>query len=51
MEQRLDLSAFYARENRPGRPTNPKALLALWLLATVDAGRLARLCGARCLPL
>ena len=51
--ERLDLSAFYAPvkavENRPGRPTtDPKALLALWLLATVDgigsARRLARLC-------
>ena len=49
----LDLSAFYepikAVENRPGRPTtDPKVLLALWLLATVDgigsARRLARLC-------
>ena len=51
--ERLDLSSFYKRikavENRPGRPTtDPRVLLALWLLATVEgvgsARRLARLC-------
>ena len=49
----LDLSAFYRRIravlDRPGRPTtDPKVLLALWLLATVEnvgsARRLAALC-------
>ena len=49
----LDLSAFYASIkavlNRPGRPTtDPKVLLALWLLAIVEevgsARKLARLC-------
>jgi transposase len=51
--ENLDLSAFYASIkavlDRPGRPTtDPKVLLALWLLAVVDevgsARKLARLC-------
>lgn len=51
--EKLDLSAFYgsiqAVLDRPGRPTtDPKVLLAVWLLATVDgvgsARRVARLC-------
>jgi len=51
--ENLDLSAFYASIkavlNRPGRPTtDPKVLLALWLLAIVEevgsARKLARLC-------
>ena len=51
--EELDLSAFYgsikAVVDGPGRPmTDPRVLLALWLLATVDgigsARRLARLC-------
>lgn len=51
--EKLDLSAFYgsikAVLDRPGRPTtDPKVLLALWMLATVEgvgsARRLARLC-------
>lgn len=51
--ERLDLSAFYATikavVDGPGRPaSDPRVLLALWLLATVDgvgsARRLARLC-------
>lgn len=51
--ENLDLSAFYASIKavleRPGRPTtDPKVLLALWLLAVVDevgsARKLARLC-------
>ena len=51
--ENLDLSAFYASIkavlDRPGRPTtDPKVLLALWLLATVEevgsARKLARLC-------
>lgn len=51
--ERLDLSAFYAAikavVDGPGRPaSDPRVLLALWLLATVDgvgsARRLARLC-------
>lgn len=50
---KLNLSAFYssikAVTDRPGRPTtDPKVLLALWLLAVVDnvgsARKLARLC-------
>ena len=52
--ENLDLSAFYvsikAVLDRPGRPTtDPKVLLALWLLAVVDevgsARKLGRLCG------
>ena len=51
--EKLDLSAFYgsikATLDRPGRPTtDPKVLLALWLLGTVEgigsARKLARLC-------
>lgn len=51
--ERLDLSAFYARVRSvaagPGRPAaDPRVLLALWLLATVEgvgsARQLARLC-------
>lgn len=51
--ERLDLGAFYgaikAVLDRPGRPTtDPRVLLAVWLLATVEgvgsARRLARLC-------
>lgn len=51
--ERMDLSAFYggikAVLDRPGRPaTDPRVLLALWLLATVEgvgsARRLDRLC-------
>ena len=51
--EKLDLSAFYASIkavlSHPGHPaTDPKALLALWLLATVDgvgkARQLDRLC-------
>jgi transposase len=51
--EQLDLSGFYssikAVLERPGRPTtDPKVLLALWLLGTVEgvgsARRLARLC-------
>ena len=51
--ENLDLSAFYASIkavlDRPGRPaTDPKVLLALWLLAIVEevgsARKLARLC-------
>lgn len=51
--ERLDLDAFYAgiraAIDRPGRPaSDPRVLLALWVLATVDgvgsARRLARLC-------
>jgi transposase len=51
--ENLDLSAFYASIKavleRPGRPTtDPRVLLALWLLAVVDevgsARKLARLC-------
>lgn len=52
--ERLDLSAFYssikALLDRPGRPaSDPQALLALWVYATVEgvgsARRLERLCG------
>jgi len=51
--EKLNLAAFYGSINavldRPGRPTtDPQALLALWLLATVEgvgsARQLARLC-------
>lgn len=51
--EKLNLAAFYgtirAVLDRPGRPTtDPKVLLALWLLATVEgvgsARKLARLC-------
>jgi transposase len=51
--ERLNLDAFYttirAVIDRPGRPTtDPKVLLAVWLLGTVEgvgsARRLARLC-------
>src|SRR5436190_1938696 len=51
--ERLDLAAFYAPikalVDRPGRPaSDPRVLLGLWVLATVDgvgsARRLARLC-------
>ena len=53
MLENLDLSAFYgsikATLDRPGRPTtDPRVLLALWLLGTVEgigsARKLARLC-------
>jgi transposase/IS5 family transposase len=52
--ERLDLSPLYARikavGERPGRPTiDPRILIALWLLATLDgvgsARELDRLCG------
>src|SRR3954464_7536948 len=51
--EQLDLSAFYTRIraalDSPGRPaSDPRVLLGLWLLATVEgigsARRLARLC-------
>jgi transposase len=51
--ERLDLSAFYssikAVLDSPGRPTtDPRVLLALWVMATIDgvgsARQLARLC-------
>lgn len=51
--EQLDLTPFYhqiqALRNRPGRPTtDPRVLLAVWLLATVEgvgsARRVARLC-------
>ncbi len=51
--EQLDLAAFYAPikalVDRPGRPaSDPRVLLALWILATADgvgsARRLARLC-------